>query len=213
MNERAAVQSGIIVAAIAAGCWALLLTMGQDMPMGVGLWLGAWTVMMAAMMLPSAAPIVLLYGRRATTPDSTLLMVGYLLTWALVGLAAYAVDMRVMDPPDLAVAAVLVGAGIYQFTPLKSACLRRCRNPVDFLVTHWHAGRWGGLRLGAEHGAYCVGCCWGLMAVLVVAGAMGLVWVIAIAAVVAAEKLLPAGQWVARVGGIALVAGGIVVAF
>jgi predicted metal-binding membrane protein len=212
MNERAAVQSGIVLAAIAGGCWALLLAMGEDMPMGVGLWLGAWTVMMAAMMLPSAAPIVLLYGRRASTLDSTVLMAGYVLTWAAVGLAAYALDMRVMDPADAAVGGVLIGAGVYQFTPVKSACLARCRNPVDFLVTHWQKGRLGALRLGAEHGAYCIGCCWGLMAVLVIAGAMGLVWVIAIAGAVAAEKLLPAGPWLGRLLGVGLIVGGIVVA-
>ena len=182
------------------------------MPMGAGLWLGAWTVMMAAMMLPSAAPLVLLYGRRSDTLASTLLMAGYLLTWAFVGLAAYSVDMRLPDPGDGAVAAVLIAAGFYQFTPLKSACLRRCRGPVDFLVTHWRAGRLGALRIGLEHGAYCVGCCWALMAVLVVAGAMGLVWVVAIAAAVAAEKLLPGGPWLGRLGGIALLVAGIVVA-
>ena len=212
MNQRAAVQSGLLLAAIAAGCWALLLMMGDEMPMGAGLWLGAWTVMMAAMMLPSTAPLVLLYGRQANTTGSTLLMAGYLLVWAAVGLAAYGVDMGIMDPPDGAIAGVLIAAGVYQLTPLKRACLKRCRNPVDFLVTHWHSGRIGALRLGAEHGAYCVGCCWALMVVLVVAGAMGLVWVIAIAGAIAAEKLLPAGQWLGRLGGIALVAGGIVVA-
>jgi predicted metal-binding membrane protein len=212
VNQRAAVQSGLLLAAIAAGCWALLLIMGDEMPMGAGLWLGAWTVMMAAMMLPSTAPLVILYGRQATTTGSTLLMAGYLLVWAAVGLAAYGIDMRIMDPPDGAIAAVLIAAGVYQLTPLKSACLKQCRNPVDFLVTHWRSGRIGALRLGGEHGAYCVGCCWALMVVLVVAGAMGLVWVIAIAAAIAAEKLLPAGQWLGRLGGIALVAGGVVVA-
>jgi predicted metal-binding membrane protein len=212
VNQRAAMQSGLLLAAIAAGCWALLLIMGDEMPMGAGLWLGAWTVMMAAMMLPSTSPLVLLYGRQANTTGSTLLMAGYLLVWAAVGLAAYGTDMQIMDPPDGAVAGVLIAAGVYQLTPFKSACLKQCRNPVDFLVTHWHSGRIGALRLGAEHGAYCVGCCWALMVVLVVAGAMGLVWVIAIAAVIAAEKLLPAGQWLGRLGGIALVAGGIVVA-
>jgi predicted metal-binding membrane protein len=139
-------------------------------------------------------------------------MAGYVLVWAAVGLAAYEISMRIMDPGDGAVAAVLLLAGVYQLTPLKSACLKRCRSPLDFLVTHWRNGRLGALRLGAEHGAYCVGCCWALMVVLVVAGAMGLVWVIAIGLAVAAEKLLPAGQWLGRVGGIALVVAGIAVA-
>jgi predicted metal-binding membrane protein len=209
---RTTAPSVVVLAGVAGASWVLLFAMGDGMPMGAGLWLGAWTVMMAAMMLPSAAPLVLLYSRRSDTLASTLLMAGYLLTWAFVGLAAYSVDMRLPDPGDGAVAAVLIAAGVYQFTPLKSACLRRCRGPVDFLVTHWRAGRLGALRIGLEHGAYCVGCCWALMAVLVVAGAMGLVWVVAIAAAVAAEKLLPGGPWLGRLGGIALLVAGIVVA-
>jgi predicted metal-binding membrane protein len=209
---RTTAPSVVVLAGVAGASWVLLFAMGDEMPMGAGLWLGAWTVMMAAMMLPSAAPLVLLYSRRSDTLASTLLMAGYLLTWAFVGLAAYSVDMRLPDPGDGAVAAVLIAAGVYQFTPLKSACLRRCRSPVDFLVTHWRAGRLGALRIGLEHGAYCVGCCWALMAVLVVAGAMGLVWVVAIAAAVAAEKLLPGGPWLGRLGGIALLVVGIVVA-
>jgi predicted metal-binding membrane protein len=209
---RTTAPSVFLLAGIAGASWVLLFAMGDEMPMGAGLWLGAWTVMMAAMMLPSASPLVLLYSRRSDTLASTLLMAGYLLTWAFVGLAAYAVAMRLPDPGDGAVAAVLIAAGVYQFTPLKSACLRRCRSPVDFLITHWRAGRLGALRIGLEHGAYCVGCCWALMAVLVVAGAMGLVWVVAIAAAVAAEKLLPGGPWLGRVGGIALLVAGIVVA-
>ena len=212
MNERAALQSGLILAAVAGGSWIFLLAMGDDMPMDAGLWIGAWTVMMAAMMLPSAAPLVLLYGGRTKAADSTLLMTGYLLVWAAAGLAAYAVDSRVMDPPDGVVAGVLIAAGIYQFTPLKNACLRRCRNPADFLVTHWHGGSAGGVRIGIEHGAYCVGCCWTLMAVLVLVGAMALAWVTVIALAVAAEKLLPQGEALARVVGVALVTGGIVVA-
>jgi predicted metal-binding membrane protein len=212
VTERTAIQSGVVLAAVAGASWIFLLAMGDDMPMGAGLWIGAWTVMMAAMMLPSAAPLVLLYGGRTNTVDSTLLMSGYLLVWAAVGLAAYTVDMHVMDPPDGVVAGVLIAAGIYQFTPLKDACLRRCRQPADFLVTHWHGGTTGAVRIGAEHGAYCVGCCWTLMAVLVIVGAMELAWVAAIALAVAAEKLLPQGDSLARVVGVALVTGGIFVA-
>jgi predicted metal-binding membrane protein len=212
VNERAAFQSGVLLVAAAVVAWAALLRMGDEMPMGAGLWLVAWTAMMAAMMLPSAAPLVLLYGRRSSTTNSAILMSGYLLTWAAVGLAAYAIDMSLPDPPSAAVAAVLIAAGVYQLTPLKSACLKGCRSPLEFLVTRWRSGRAGAFRLGAEHGAYCVGCCWALMAVLVIAGAMGLIWVIATAATVAIEKLLPAGQWLGRVGGIALVAAGIAVA-
>jgi len=211
MNERAALQSGLFLAVVAAGCWVVLLSMGDEMPMGFGLWIGAWTLMMAAMMLPSTSPLVLLYARRSTTVNSTLLTTGYLLVWAAIGLAAYEVDMRLPDPANGVVGAVLIAAGLYQLTPLKSACLKRCRNPVDFLVTRWRRGSIGALRLGVEHGAYCVGCCWALMGVLIVAGAMSLAWVVAIAVVVAGEKLLPHGQLLGRLGGVGLLIAGIVV--
>jgi predicted metal-binding membrane protein len=186
--------------------------MGDEMPMGFGLWIGAWTVMMAAMMLPSTSPLVLLYARQSTGMSSTLLTTGYVAVWAGVGLAAYGVDMRLPDPSNRIVGAVLIGAGLYQLTPLKAACLKRCRNPADFLVTHWRRGRVGALRLGVEHGAFCVGCCWALMGVLIVAGSMSLAWVVAIALVVAGEKLLPAGQLLGRLGGVGLLVAGIVVA-
>jgi predicted metal-binding membrane protein len=185
--------------------------MGDEMPMGFGLWIGAWTVMMAAMMLPSTSPLVLLYARQSTVMGSALLTTGYIAVWAGVGLAAYGIDMRLPDPGNQVVGAVLIGAGLYQLTPLKTACLKRCRNTADFLVTHWRRGRMGALRLGVKHGAYCIGCCWALMGVLLVAGSMGLAWVVAIALVVAGEKLLPAGQLFGRLGGIGLLVAGIVV--
>jgi predicted metal-binding membrane protein len=196
---------------VSVAAWTALLAMGDEMPMGAGLWIGAWTVMMAAMMLPSTSPLVLLYARQSTALSSALLTTGYVAVWAGVGLAAYAIDMRLPDPSDRVVGAVLIGAGLYQLTPLKTACLTRCRNPTDFLVTHWRRGRVGALRLGVEHGAYCVGCCWALMGVLIVAGSMGLAWVLAIALVVAGEKLLPAGQLLGRLGGVGLLIAGIVV--
>jgi predicted metal-binding membrane protein len=203
------VGAGLLLAAAAA--WAALLAMGDEMPMGFGLWIGAWTVMMAAMMLPSTSPLVLLYARQSTAMSSALLTAGYVAVWATVGLAAYGIDMRLPDPSNRVVGAVLIAAGLYQITPLKTACLKRCRNPADFLVTHWRRGRVGALRLGVEHGAYCVGCCWALMGVLIVAGSMSLAWVVAIALVVAGEKLLPAGQLFGRLGGVGLLVAGIVV--
>ena len=109
-------------------------------------------------------------------------------------------------------AGVLIGAGVYQFTPLKGACLRACRTPADFLMQHWRGGTGGALRLGFHHGAYCLGCCWALMLVLVVAGSMGLGWVVFVAAVVFAEKLLPRGAAFGRALGIALVIAGILLA-
>jgi predicted metal-binding membrane protein len=204
------VGAGLLL--VAAAAWAALLAMGNEMPMGFGLWIGAWTVMMAAMMLPSTSPLVLLYARQSTAASSALLTVGYVAVWAGVGLAAYGIDMRLPDPSNRIVGAVLIGAGLYQLTPLKATCLKGCRNPADFLVTHWRRGRVGALRLGVEHGAFCVGCCWALMGVLIVAGSMSLAWVVAIALVVAGEKLLPTGQLLGRLGGVGFLVAGIVVA-
>jgi predicted metal-binding membrane protein len=107
--------------------------------------------------------------------------------------------------PSLA-AAVLVAAGLYQLTPLKTACLAHCRSPLDFVLNHWHDGPAGALRMGFEHGLYCLGCCWFLMALLFAAGIMSLLWMAVIAAFVLVEKLFPAGQWIARAGGLAMLA-------
>jgi predicted metal-binding membrane protein len=107
---------------------------------------------------------------------------------------------------------VLVVAGVYQLTPLKQMCLRHCRSPLGFLLGHWRAGIRGALGMGAAHAVYCLGCCWALMVVLVVAGAMSLPWVLLIASIVAVEKLVPRGEWIARLTGVALVLLGVAVA-
>ena len=114
-------------------------------------------------------------------------------------------------PRAYGTAAILVAAGLFQVTPLKQACLTRCRSPIGFLLGHWRAGWRGGLRLGWAHALYCLGCCWALMVVLVAAGAMGLPWVLLIAAIVAGEKVLPRGEWIARATGVALVLLGLAV--
>jgi predicted metal-binding membrane protein len=111
----------------------------------------------------------------------------------------------------LGVVAVLVAAGVYQFTPLKATCLRACQTPADFLVRHWHGGALGPLRLGLDHGLYCLGCCWALMAVLVAAGGMGLAWVALTALIVLVEKLVPRVVWFSRAVGVAFVVGALVV--
>ncbi len=186
--------------------------------------LGGWTLMMAAMMLPSAAPMVLLHrvsvrstGALRSVAHSSVFVAGYLLVWASTGVVVWLAGRIAMDivpapARPYGVAVVLLASGVYQLTPLKRACLRACRTPADFLVTHWHGGRSGALRLGVAHGVYCLGCCWALMAVFAGAGAMGLVWALAIAAAVFAEKLLPRGMLVARVIGAALIMSGLVVA-
>ena len=213
-------QIGLLGALLALALLAWFVTdnrMGEmdstpGMALGsLGFYLTVWVVMMAAMMFPSVAPTVLMYDRlreghrargRGAAADATALFVaGYLLVWTLAGLGAYAVFelVRAIDPPFLAwdeagryvTAGVIVAAAIYQVTPLKQACLVKCRSPMMFLAERWRHGRAGGLELGARHGAWCLGCCWALMAALFAVGVMSLGWMALIAAFIAAEKLLP----------------------
>jgi predicted metal-binding membrane protein len=175
-------RSGALFAAAAAAWIALLTT--TVMADGVGIYVGMWTLMMTAMMLPSIAPLVRLHRTALATFG---LAASYLAVWAATGLLAYAADMYL----DVPAALVLLVAAAYELTSVKSACLQRCRSPVDFLVTRWRGGRLGALRLGVEHAVYCVGCCWALMAVLVLAAAMSLTWAAVLAAVVFVQKVLP----------------------
>jgi predicted metal-binding membrane protein len=202
---------------------------GMDMVMTPTLidalaYVAAWAVMMAAMMLPSAMPMIGLYAatHRAETPASAgsapvaLFTLVYLGVWAATGLPMYvtsvALSRTATDARAYGVAAVLVVAGAFQLSTLKRLCLRHCRSPLGFLLGHWRAGWRGSLALGWSHALYCLGCCWALMLMLVAAGSMGLVWVLLVAAVVAAEKVLPAGEWIARITGVALIVLGVVVA-
>ena len=183
-----------------------------------------WWTMMIGMMLPSAAPMILLFGnvqRRQLATEHPRLRValftaGYLAMWAAFSALAAAAQLalasgELVTTVDLRVTAwlgaVLVAlAGLYQLTPLKNACLRRCRSPAEFLASHWRRGSAGAVRMGLEHGLYCVGCCWLLMGLLFVVGVMNLLWVAAIALFVVVEKLLPHGETTARISGIALLA-------
>jgi predicted metal-binding membrane protein len=191
---------GVVVVA----SWVAVVVGPTGMGVGPVLFVLAWTVMMVAMMLPSASPLVLLYRRGASTADTALLTVGYLTVWAAAGVPAY-IAMEAM--PMWLSPVALATAGIYQLTPLKKSCLRRCRSPVDFLMQRW--GR-GPFRLGLEHGLWCLGCCWALMAVLVIVGMMGLAWVVGLTALVAWEKVGPYGVLVSRVAGIAFLVAAIV---
>jgi predicted metal-binding membrane protein len=185
-----------------------------------------WAVMMVAMMLPSAAPVILLVlamlRRRGDTQAllaALLFAAGYLLAWtAFSTLAAtlqlqlhrsalLAMDMRLR--PGYISAAVLLLAGIFQFTPLKRACLAHCRSPFDALARYWREGPMGALLAGLRHGGYCLGCCWVLMLVLLVVGVMNLAWVATLAAVVLLEKATPRGPLIGRVAGGALLAWGL----
>ena len=178
---------------------------------GLGFFVTVWVVMMAAMMFPSVAPTVLMYdrlreghfaqGKGAPTYATALFVLGYLCVWTAAGLAAFGLLelVRAIDPAFLAwndagryvTGGVVVAAAVYQVTPLKQACLVKCRSPMMFLAERWRHGRAGGLELGARHGAWCLGCCWALMAALFAIGVMSLGWMALIAAFIAGEKLLP----------------------
>lgn len=181
-----------------------------------------WWLMMVAMMVPSAAPTILLYGalyRDRGARGQLEFAAGYLAIWAVFSLAATAaqgllaaIGMMSAMYMNLATtylaAAVLIGAGLYQLTPVKAACLDHCRGPVEALTRHRRTGRAAAFRMGLVHGRYCLGCCWALMALLCVGGVMNIWWIAAITVYVALEKLAPGGKTVSRVmAGVLLVAG------
>jgi predicted metal-binding membrane protein len=196
--EQRPIGAGTVLLVVTAFAWLLTARSSSSMDLSALAFLGAWTAMMTAMMLPSAAPLLLLYRRSARAVDAAALGLGYLLVWAALGYAAYA---YVMWGPMLPTWSVLAGAGAYQLTPLKGACLKRCRTPADFLVRRY--GR-APLLLGLEHGLWCAGCCWALMLILVAVGSMSLAWAAAIAALVLVEKVASSGDRLARLGGIVL---------
>ena len=184
-----------------------------------------WWVMMTAMMLPSAAPMLLLFARvnrkRAPEPPlapSGLFALGYLLAWggfsAIAVAAQWALETaRAMSPMMETTnawlgAGILIAAGLWQLTPVKTICLRHCRSPLGFLIGSWRAGPLGAMRMGLEHGAFCLGCCWFLMALLFFGGVMNLYWIVGLTAFVVLEKMAPHGHWIGRAAGVALLAWG-----
>jgi predicted metal-binding membrane protein len=183
-----------------------------------------WAVMMAAMMLPSALPMILAFLRlseRGGEPARARMFVGaYLLVWAGFSAVATAlqwmlqavdwVDPMIVSTSPVLSGALLVIAGVYQFTPLKKVCLDTCRTPVGFLMGEWRGGAAGAFRMGLRHGLFCAGCCWAVMALLFVGGVMNLPWIAALAIVVAIEKLAPRGERIAMVLGVVLIAAGVV---
>jgi predicted metal-binding membrane protein len=202
--------------ALAVGAWVLTEARMAGMDAGpgtdpgtLGFFAISWVVMMAAMMFPSVAPMVLVFAsiqrrrrdRSETAVARGIFVAGYLLAWTAFGLAAYGlyVGVRALSIDALAwdragrwvAAGVIAAAALYQLTPAKDACLRRCRGPLQFLTERWRDGRAGALRMGIEHGGWCVGCCWGLMATLFALGVMSLVWMVLVAGLIAIEKMLP----------------------
>ena len=216
---------------LAGVAWAVTVDRMRGMDAGpgtdpgtLGFFVGVWVVMMGAMMLPSMAPMVAVYARLARVRGGTPLFVaGYFAVWTVAGLAAFAIARAGRDS-SLGVfswdrggrylaGGVLLAAAAYQLTPLKDRCLTQCRGPLTFVLTRWRDGRAGALRMGLEHGAWCIGCCWALMAALFAVGVMSVGWMAFVAALIATEKLLP---WKAVANrGIAVLLGllGLAVAF
>lgn len=193
------------------GASAWTMTPVWDVPHLLLLW-AMWAVMMTAMMLPSATPMVLL-ARIASHPHA--LAAGYVVVWAVFSVGATAlqwqlaklgiVDGMMEISSARAAAILLLIAGVYQLTPLKRACLITCQAPADFLTRRWRSGVSGAFRMGAEHGVYCVGCCWALMLLLFAGGVMNLTVILALTVLVAFEKLAPVGVASARVSGALLI--------
>jgi predicted metal-binding membrane protein len=236
-DDRATLATYAALLLVTAAAWLAMLwsPMGEQDMAGMGMTMTptmhdglvfviAWAIMMAAMMLPSAMPMIGLYAAmQRDAPSATARTVAvaaftatYVLLWAITGVPIYLASVALMAvaPSTLAytIAGVLIIAGVFQLSPLKQICLRQCRSPLGFLLGRWRAGWRGGVAMGWAHALYCLGCCWALMLVLVVAGAMGLPWVLLIACVVAAEKVLPRGEWIARTTGAALALLGVAVA-
>lgn len=222
VRRRAAYTGLVLVAAAAAWAWVLLGrgamgaatgTMGLDPLTFVGM----WTVMMAAMMLPATAPVASLYARTVTvhrTPRMIAFTAGYVLVWAAAGLPAYALAAGAARAANAHVAtgtavaaAVFAINGVYQFTPLKNRCLATCRSPIGLLLRYAsYRGPYRDGRAGAHHGAFCLGCCWSLMLLFAAFGVMNVWAMVGLAAVVAVEKLAPKGPLIGRLFGIASIA-------
>ena len=239
LRGRESVALAVLLSATTVFAWVSVIRsadamrMPQMEPLSVAAGLAftlEWGVMMTAMMLPSATPMILLYGRSSRSSSergqrvipAEAFALTYVVLWLLTGIPVYlawvwlgnlaerSATVRAAIP--YAMAATLFAAGIYQLSSVKHAYLRQCESPVDFLMRRWRSGYGATLRLATMHAAYCIGCCWALMVILVVAGAMSLPWVLAIAVVVFAEKVLPGGERTARITGILLIVAGLMMA-
>jgi predicted metal-binding membrane protein len=231
------VQQAAVLLGAALATWIVVVQRMRGMDAGpgtdlggLGWYLGVWVTMMAAMMLPSVAPMVLLFDKvsgerarrgRADVP-TWIFAASYLVVWTIYGIGAYALyrgvralDLEFLDwnrgGPYLA-GGLLALAGIYELTPLKTVCLRHCRSPMHFILGGWREGIGGAIRMGAEHGAYCVGCCWGLMLVLFALGVMSILWMAVVAGLIFAQKVLPRGDVLSRLFAVLFVTAGVWIA-
>ncbi len=241
-NDRLFVLGGLIAASLLA--WVYTVKLARELPHLPAAHIGAartlpwnpgdlgllflmWTVMMTAMMVPTAAPMVLAFAKikRKQGPDLAPMwpvvafVLGYVVVWTVFSGLATIVEWRLhvatLVDVDGAAASPLFGgvllftAGVFQWTPLKQACLRHCRSPLAFFMTSWRDGWRGALAMGLEHGIYCVGCCWALMALMFVAGVMNLLWLAVIAAFVLLEKVVPSVRLVSNTAGVLLTVWGL----
>ena len=226
VRARLGLVAALFVLAVLGWVWTAHEMSGMDAGPwtslgGLGWFLGVWVVMMAAMMLPSVAPTIALYTRltqKGSPLSPWLFAVGYLLTWAGAGLVAYLIGgvagalfgdaLRWDHAGRGTAAATLAVAAVYELTPLKDVCLGTCRSPLGALLGSWREGRTGALRMGMRNGAWCVGCCWALMASLFALGVMSLSWMAVVAGIIALEKTLPWGRGVTyATAGVLLVLG------
>lgn len=225
---------------VTALCWLYLLAMAKDMcclqiptwdTAYFGMMFSMWAIMMVGMMVPSAAPMILIYAavaRKAEkqgTPIASAwaFTLGYLFMWTVfslaVTLAQWQLDkaallspLMVSNSPKFG-ASLLIAAGIYQWLPVKDNCLTHCRSPFHFISTHWRPGKIGALLMGISHGTFCIGCCWALMLLLFVGGVMNILWIAAITIFVLLEKVLPLGKHGGKFTGILMVIAGVVMFF
>ena len=222
--------TGTVYQAGSMGLGMITCSMTMGTPFSVGnalLYVLLWGVMMVAMMFPAIVPVVGLFstvaGRKREqgvpfTP-TWVFVAGYLVLWTLAGGVGYTVDLAIQSLPEVFPALrtyglvigglTLIAAGVYQLTPLKYLCLSQCRSPMGFLLTSWRDGALGAFRMGLHHGAYCLGCCWSLMAVLFVVGTMNLVWMGILSMVIFVEKIVPHGVEMGKATGLALIALGL----
>jgi predicted metal-binding membrane protein len=228
-NERWIVLAALALVA-ASGLFAtlqlgdmLMMSTGGGLAYPVLLFFMWWTMMMA-MMLPSAAPAILTYAaisRKMSDRGAPVaaFAAGYGTIWT--GFSTFAVAMQLLLSERIALSmmmavssaviggGLLIAAGLYQMSPLKYACLRKCQAPLMFFARHWRKGYDGAFRMGLSHGLYCVGCCWVLMGLLFYGGVMELRWIVGLALYIAAEKLIPAGNWLSRFAGLILIGWGV----
>ncbi len=233
----------LVLLALAGLAWSDIYSQSRSMsPMSMpmdqrsfwedaALFLPMWVVMMSAMMLPATLPLVYAFStiyrnRRASGQvyvPTWVFLAGYMIVWALSGVPGYltkvGLESLVDAFPSFSSAAnvvggvVLIGAGLYQLSPLKDRCLSHCRTPLSFIVHDWREGHGGALRMGIHHGWYCLGCCWALMVVMFPVGVMNLAWMGGLALLIFVEKLVPRGHhWVARLSGLALALAGVFLA-